>query len=71
MNKIMKMEREIFHGGIPSSEHSRIIHRVCLADFNTNYPSTDRIDRIAREINEYLTCKNKYAKEAKQTTEKE
>lgn len=58
----MKAEREILHSRVPLAEYSRISHMIFLADFNTNYPSANRIDRIANEINEYLKYKNENAK---------
>lgn len=57
----MKTEQEILRGGINPEEYPRISHTICLDDFNTNYPNTRRVDRIASEINEYLKRKNKYA----------
>ena len=32
---------------------------IYLDDFNTNYPNPNRIDRIAREVDEYLKWKHK------------
>lgn len=55
----MKNTQEILHKGISSNEYSRIPHMICLADFNTNYPSTNRIGRIAGEIDEYMKWKRK------------
>ena len=55
----MKTVQEILHNGIKPDEYSRIPHKICLDDFNTNYPNTSRIDRIAGEINEYLKHKRK------------
>ena len=57
----MKTEQEMLHDGVNPAEYSRIPHSVCLDDFNTNYPNSNRIDRIAGEINEYLKNKRKYA----------
>ena len=58
----MKVEKEMLNGGIKPDEYSHISHVVCSADFNTNYPASNRINRIASEINEYLRYKNKRAK---------
>ena len=56
----MKIAQKILHGGLISpDEYSRIPHMVCLADFDTNHPAPNRIDRIASEINEYLRYKRK------------
>lgn len=55
----MKFVHEILHNGANPNEYSRIPHKICLGDFNTNYPNTNRIDRIASEINEYLKHKRK------------
>lgn len=49
----------LYEGFIRPDELSRIPHMIYPADFNTNYPSLDRIDRIANEINEYLKYKHK------------
>lgn len=46
---------------IKPEEYCRIPHVITLSDFNTNYPNPDRINRIAREIDEYLKYKKKYA----------
>ena len=54
----MKVMQKILRNGFTPVDYSHIPHMICLSDFNTNYPSTNRIDRIAREINEYLKyCK--------------
>ena len=53
----MKDKRSLLFYGESPEEYSRIPHVICLADFNTNYPNTNRIDRIASEINEYLKHK--------------
>lgn len=55
----MKVVHEILHNGVSPNEYSRIPHKICSDDFNTNYPNTNRIDRIASEINEYLKHKRK------------
>lgn len=55
----MKNIEEILYSGITPAEYSRIPHMICLADFNTNHPNPNRINRIASEINEYLRYKNK------------
>ena len=47
---------------ISQEEYSRIQHTICLDDFNTNYPNTNRINRIASEINEYLKYDRKNSK---------
>ena len=54
----MKTIQKKTRGKIVYTESSRIPHMIYLADFNTNYPSSSRIDRIASEINEYLRYKN-------------
>ena len=46
---------------IKPEEYHHISHVIVPSDFNTNYPNPDRIDRIAREIEEYLKYKEKYA----------
>lgn len=57
----MQSGLRMLQGGlIKPNELSRVSHVVCLADFDTNYPNLNRIDRIASEINEYLKYKNKY-----------
>ena len=56
----MKIERDILHNRLVSpDEYSRIPHMICLADFDTNRPNPNRINRIATEINEYLKYKHK------------
>ena len=55
----MKVVQEMLHKGISPEEYSRIHHMIYLEDFNTNHPNTGRIDRIAREIEEYLKYKHK------------
>ena len=50
---------KILHKGISPDEYSRIPHTVCSVDFNTSHPCPNRINRIASEINEYLTWKRK------------
>ena len=55
----MKTKREILRSGISTSEYSRIPHMIYPGDFNTNHPVPNRIDRIAREIDEYLKYKRK------------
>ena len=55
----MKTIHEILHNGTNPDEYSRIPHKICPDDFNTNYPNSNRIDRIASEINEYLKYKRK------------
>ena len=57
----MKIIYKTLDNGIAPSEYSRIPHTICLADFDTNHPNTNRIDRIASEINEYLKHKRKNA----------
>ena len=49
----MKDIQKILHDGTNPYGVHRVPHVICLADFNTNYPNTNRIERIAREINEY------------------
>ena len=55
----METAQEMLRGYINPEEYPRIPHTICLDDFNTNYPNTNRIDRIANEINKYLKYKNK------------
>ena len=55
----MKTVQEILHSGINPNEYSRIPHKICLDDFNTSYPNSSRISRIASEIGEYLKYKRK------------
>ncbi len=45
---------------ISSEEYSRIPHVIYLDDFNTNYPASNRVERIAREIDEYIKWKQKH-----------
>lgn len=45
---------------IKPDEYCRISHIIAPSDFNTNYPNPDRVNRIAREIEEYLKYKKKY-----------
>ena len=61
----MKTGKEILHNRINLREYSRIPHMICSADFNTNYPATNRINRIANEINEYMNWKRKCAEVSK------
>ena len=61
----MKTAKKILRAGIAPSEYSRIPHMVYLNDFNTNHPASNRIDRIAREINEYMKWKRKCAEVSK------
>ena len=56
----MEGKRKIIHSGITPAEYCRIPHMIYATDFNTNHPSPNRIDRIAREINEYMKWKDKY-----------
>lgn len=55
----MKTGIKMLHSGVTPIEYPRISHTVCLADFNTSHPCLNRINRIASEINEYLSYKNK------------
>ena len=56
----MKFEKETLRSGLISpDEYSCIPHMICFADFNTNYPNPNRIDRIASEIDEYLNWKGR------------
>ena len=61
----MKVVQKMLHDGFDPDEYSRISHTICLADFNTNYPNPNRINRIASEINEYVKTKNRDAKGVK------
>jgi hypothetical protein len=45
---------------ISPEEYSRIPHVIYLDDFNTNYPASNRVERIAREIDEYIKWKQKH-----------
>ena len=56
----MEIIQKTLHNGIAPSEYSRIPHMIDLADFDTNHPNPNRIDRIASEINEYLKRKCKH-----------
>ena len=56
----METVREMLYSGVNPSGYSRIPHLIYLDDFSTNYPSQNRINRIANEINEYLEYKRKY-----------
>ena len=40
---------------------------IYLDDFNTNYPNPNRIDRIAREVDEYLKWNHKCEDISKKT----
>ena len=53
------MIQKILHTGIAPSECSRVPHMIYEADFNTNHPVPNRINRLASEINEYLKYKHK------------
>ena len=56
----MMTEREMLYNGvITPSEYSRIPHMIVEDDFDTYRPSLYRVDRIAREIDEYLKYKRK------------
>lgn len=48
------------YGSISREEYSRIPHVIYVDDFNTNYPVLNRVERIAREIDEYIRWKQKY-----------
>ena len=54
------MQKKLYNGVAPS-EYNRVPHVLCLADFDTNHPNPNRIDRIAREVEEYLRRKRKSA----------
>lgn len=56
----MKSEEKKLHRVISPEEYSRIHHEIYLDDFNTNYPSSNRVERIAREIDEYIKWKRKH-----------
>ena len=58
----MKAVQETLHIGFTPDEYCRIPHMICLADFDTSHPNPNRIDRIAKEIDEYLKYKNKNVK---------
>ena len=45
---------------ISPDEYSRINCAIVESDFSTNYPSQSRIERTAREINEYLNYKRRH-----------
>lgn len=55
----MKGIEKKFYGVISPDEYSRIPHVIYPEDFNTNYPASNRVDRIAREIDEYIKWKQK------------
>ena len=52
----MNIEKNYLYNGVRLIEGklSSVPHVVSFADFNTNYPNPNRINRIASEINEYL-----------------
>lgn len=56
----MKTVKEILNRGVSPAEYSRIPHMIYETDFNTSHPITNRIDRIDREIGEYMKLKCKY-----------
>ena len=56
----MKNTQETLHNGIDPSEYARIPHMIYAADFNTNHPTSNHVDRIASEIDRYLKWKRKY-----------
>ena len=56
----MEDKRVIFKSGLSPEECSRISHMIYESDFNTNYPNQNRIERIAREIDEYMNYKKKH-----------
>ena len=45
---------------ITPDEYSRIYYEISEADFNTSGPNLQRIDKLARGINEYLKFKRKH-----------
>lgn len=55
----MKGTEKKFCGVISPGEYSRISHVIYPEDFNTNYPASNRVERIAREIDEYIKWKQK------------
>ena len=61
----MKTGKEILHNGVSSSEYSCIPHMIYPNDFNTSHPIPNHIDRIAREIDEYMKWKRKYMENVK------
>ena len=58
----MENSTKMLYETITPSEYCRIHHVIYSADFNTNYPSSNYIDRIVQEINEYKKWKIKNAK---------
>ena len=56
----MKDTQETLSSGFAPVESCRIPHVICMADFNTNYPNPNRINRIAGEISEYLKCQKNH-----------
>ena len=58
----MKNAEKKLYGSISRDEYSRIPHVIYLDDFNTNYPTSNRVERIAREIDEYIKWKQKHIK---------
>ena len=56
----MKSVEKKFYGGISPEEYSRIPHVIYSSDFNTNYPTSNLVERIAREIDEYIKWKQKH-----------
>lgn len=61
LNFTMKNAQKISDSWVSTAKYSRVPHVICLADFDTNHPNQNRIDRIASEINEYVKHKSKYA----------
>ena len=57
----MKTKRDILHSRTTPVVNSQIPHVIHPADFNTSYPDPNHIDRIAREVDEYLNWKRKRA----------
>lgn len=56
----MKSVEKKLWGEISRDEYSRIPHVIYLDDFNTNCPISNRVERIVREIDEYIKWKKKH-----------
>ena len=64
----MKIVQETLHDWVNPDEYASIPHMIYFSDFNTNYPSPNRIDRIASEISECVKWKYKNAKMQEEDT---
>lgn len=55
----MKDAEKMLRSWISYDEYSNVPHVIYFSDFNTNNPSSNRIDRIASEISECVKRKHK------------